>query len=39
MQKTAIDKRNELSIQLSPEALSQAQERAEQWITAHPAKP
>lgn len=39
MQKAAIGERDEVANHLTPEALSQAQERAEQWITAHPAKP
>ncbi len=39
MQKTAIGERDEVATHLTPEALSQVQERAEQWITAHPAKP
>jgi TPR repeat protein len=39
MQKYAIGERDEVANHLTPEARSQAQERAEQWITAHPAKP
>jgi TPR repeat protein len=38
MQKRAIDERNELANHLTPETLSQAQERAQQWLAAHPVK-
>ena len=38
MQESALEKRDQLGKRLTPEALSQAQERARKWFEDHPAK-